>query len=209
MNATPRALLERGLDALALSLDQARVEALLDYLGLLQKWNRAFNLTAVREPREMVVRHLLDSLAVRSWFDAPRTLDIGSGAGLPGIPLAIACPESRFDLLDSNGKKIRFMRQAVNQLGLDNVEVIQSRIEAWRPPALAYDRITSRAFASLPDIVDAGAPLLRAGGKIVALKGRLRADELAAVPDGYRARAEPIEVPGLNAARHVIIIERT
>ncbi len=206
MSETPRALLEWGLRQLGLALDERRVDALLEYLALLQKWNRAFNLTAVREPREMVVKHLLDSLAVTPWFDGGHVLDIGSGAGLPGIPLAIAQPDRRFDLLDSNGKKTRFMHEAARRLGLGNVAVIHSRIEDLRAPEGGYDIVTARAFASLGEIVALAAPLLHPGGKILALKGRPHADELSAVPDGHATRVEAIEVPGLDAERHLIII---
>ncbi len=201
----PSDRLRAGLDVLRLELDGMQVQRLLDYLALLAKWNRAFNLTAVRDEGEMVVKHLLDSLAVYRWFAVERVLDVGSGAGLPGIPLAIARPDTNFVLLDSNGKKTRFMTQAVHALGLDNVDVVQARVESWRPPGGLYDVVTSRAFASLSDMLRLAAPLLKPGGKIVAMKGRLNAEEGAEA--GFRLRTEPVSVPGLDAERHVIIAE--
>ncbi len=201
----PRDRLRAGLEALRLDLDEGQVQRLLDYLALLAKWNRAFNLTAVRDEGEMVVKHLLDSLAVDRWFAVERVLDVGSGAGLPGIPLAIARPGADFDLLDTNGKKTRFMTQAVHELGLGNVDVVQARIESWRPANGLYDVVTSRAFASLGDMLRLGAPLLNPGGKIVAMKGRLNEKEGAGA--GLRLHAEPVFVPGLDAERHVIIAE--
>ncbi len=201
----PSDRLRAGLDVLRLELDGMQVQRLQDYLALLAKWNRAFNLTAVRDEGEMVVKHLLDSLAVYRWFAVERVLDVGSGAGLPGIPLAIARPDTDFVLLDSNGKKTRFMTQAVHALGLDNVDVVQARVESWRPPGGLYDVVTSRAFASLSDMLRLAAPLLKPGGKIVAMKGRLNAEEGAEA--GFRLRTEPVSVPGLDAERHVIIAE--
>ncbi|HFE47769.1 MAG TPA: 16S rRNA (guanine(527)-N(7))-methyltransferase RsmG [Chromatiaceae bacterium] len=201
----PSDRLRAGLDVLRLELDGMQVQRLQDYLALLAKWNRAFNLTAVRDEGEMVVKHLLDSLAVYRWFAVERVLDVGSGAGLPGIPLAIARPDTDFVLLDSNGKKTRFMTQAVHALGLDNVDVVQARVESWRPPGGLYDVVTSRAFASLSDMLRLAAPLSKPGGKIVAMKGRLNAEEGAEA--GFRLRTEPVSVPGLDAERHVIIAE--
>ena len=201
----PSDRLRAGLDVLRLELDGMQVQRLQDYLALLAKWNRAFNLTAVRDEGEMVVKHLLDSLAVYRWFAVERVLDVGSGAGLPGIPLAVARPDTDFVLLDSNGKKTRFMTQAVHALGLDNVDVVQARVESWRPPGGLYDVVTSRAFASLSDMLRLAAPLSKPGGKIVAMKGRLNAEEGAEA--GFRLRTEPVSVPGLDAERHVIIAE--
>jgi len=203
--STPDERLRAGLDALRLDLDAGRIQRLLDYLALLAKWNRAFSLTAVRDEGEMVAKHLLDSLAVNRWFAVERVLDIGSGAGLPGIPLAIARPDTQFDLLDTNGKKTRFMTQAVHELDLGNVAVVQARVESWRPSAGLYDVATSRAFASLGDMLRLAAPLVKPSGKIVAMKGRL--NEEARADAGFRLRIEPVSVPGLDAERHVIIAE--
>ncbi len=149
-----REQLDSGLSRLGLALDRAQQEGLLGYLGLLLKWNRVYNLSAVRDPREMVGRQLLDSLAVAPYLHGDRVLDLGTGAGLPGIPLAIAEPRRRFTLIDSNGKKTRFVQQSVIELGLGNVEVVRARVEAFRPD-LGFDTVTARAFASLPELLGA------------------------------------------------------
>lgn len=198
--------LQQGLDALALHLDGAQRQQLLHYLELLWRWNRHFNLTAVREREAMVARHLLDSLSLRPLLPPGAALDVGSGAGLPGIPLAIAAPERRFLLLDSNGKKTRFMFQATRELGLDNCEVARARVESWNG-AGPFDAVLSRAFASLADMVDTCAHLLAPQGVMLAMKGRPAEEELAAA----RARAEivsvtPLAVPGLEAERCVVTL---
>lgn len=199
--------LEAGLTALSLSLDERQQTRLLDYLALLAKWNRAYNLTAVREPAQMVSRQLLDSLSLLPWVRGPRLLDVGTGAGLPGIPLAIALPELACTLLDANGKKIRFVRQAVLELGLDNVQVEQQRIEAF-VPAQPFDTITSRAFASLADFVGSSERLLAPGGQWLALKGPLAEVESEALPAGLARNIIPLQVPGESATRHLVQVTR-
>jgi 16S rRNA (guanine527-N7)-methyltransferase len=207
-----RATLEAGLDTLA--LDRAFAAPLLDYLALLARWNRTYNLTAVRDPAEMVGRHLLDSLAMHPFVDplvaADGALaDLGTGPGLPGVPLAIVKPGLRVTLVESNGKKARFLREAVRQLGLSGVRVAESRIEALAEPG-AYAAITARALAALPLIVELGGRLLREDGVLLAMKGVHPADEIAALPAGWSVRdVHPLRVPGLDAERHLVVVGRT
>lgn len=218
-----RARLDAGLAAMAPAIAEALDEAargqLVHYLLLLARWNRAYNLTAVRDPREQVARHLLDSLAILPWVTRGPVLDLGTGAGLPGIPLAIARPELAFTLLDSNGKKTRFVRQAVLELGLAQVEVIQIRLEAYRPPR-KFATIVARALASLPDLYRGARNLASDDARLLALKGRLAREELnallaclpAAAATAARAvgaeRAEPcihpLVVPGVDGERSLI-----
>lgn len=206
-----RRVLDSGLEALGLALSERQRELLIAYLELLAKWNRAYNLTAVRDPKAMVVRHLLDSLAVAPHLDPEdggvlRVLDVGTGPGLPGIPLAIAFPQSTFFLLDSNGKKTRFLTQAKAELGLANVTVIESRVEEFHPDVL-FDVVTARAFASLSEIVTGCRRLLAPRGRIVAMKGAVPEAELAALPGDLRAEVIALRVPGLeHEARHLVII---
>ena len=196
-----------GLSKLAIEAEPNVVEQLLAYLSELQQWNRAYNLTAVRDPLEMVPRHLLDSLSILPWLRGERLLDVGTGAGLPGIPLAIVEPGRRWALLDSNGKKTRFLRHVVRTLGLENVSVLEGRSEACQPGQLP-DCITARALAALPDLVAMVAHLCPPGGRILAMKGRLDEAELAAVPEPFQLLArERLTVPGLTSERNLIVIE--
>lgn len=203
-----RAELEAGLRTLGLAPTLA--DPLLAYLALLVRWNKTYNLTAVRDPREMVVRHLLDSLAMVPHVDGLATLaDLGTGPGLPGIPLAIALPGLHVTLVESNGKKARFLREAVRQLKLTNADVAESRIEAVDRPA-AFDAITARALATLPDILAVGGHLPKTGGgRLLAMKGVNPVDEIAALPAGWRLdTVTPLKVPGLDAERHLVVIAR-
>lgn len=203
---TPAERLHRGVCAMKLDLGEPAERRLMAYLALLEKWNRTYNLTAVRDPLEMVPRHLLDSLAVLPWLAGPNVLDIGSGAGLPGIPLAIARPNLAFTLLDSNAKKTRFITQAVAELGLAHVTVVNARVEEFRPP-YAFATLVTRAFASIPDMLAACSHLCGAGCRLLAMKGVVPQAELAALPDGFKVSAiHALEVPGLEAQRHVIIL---
>jgi 16S rRNA (guanine527-N7)-methyltransferase len=197
--------LEAGLRALG--IDRACSLALLDYLTELQKWNNAYNLTAIREPAEMVTRHLLDSLVLLPYVKGP-LLDVGSGAGLPGIPLAIAAPELQVTLLDSNGKKARFLRHAVRALKLDNVDVVESRVEDYRP-AQPYAEVTSRAFAALGDFFRLSEHLLAADGQWLAMKGKLDGLETQQLPAGVGiVDIKALTVPGLDEARHLVVAAR-
>lgn len=200
--------LAAGLAAQQLVLGDDQQRRLIDYLALLYKWNRAYNLTAVRDPAEMVSRQLLDSLSILPWIEGPRVLDVGTGAGLPGIPLAIARPDIRFTLLDSNGKKIRFVRQAILELGLTNVTAEQQRVEAYRPPA-PFDTITSRAFAELKDFVALTGHLLAPGGQWLAMKAALAGAESRALPPGLVPELLELQVPGETASRQAVRIRST
>lgn len=198
--------LANGLNALPLELDASVQGRLIDFIHLLVKWNRAYNLTAVRQPEQMVTRHLLDSLVIGPYLQGPSILDVGTGAGLPGIPLALAYPDHHFTLLDSNGKKIRFVTQAVAELGLANVDVIQSRVEAFQP-AGRFDTITARAYASIEELVSQTKHLLADGGQYLIMKGVYPVAEVEAMPTGYRIEAShQLNVPKLDAERHLLIV---
>jgi 16S rRNA (guanine527-N7)-methyltransferase len=202
----PAEILRAGLEQLGESgLGPGQVDSLLTYLELLQQWNRAYSLTAVREPRAMVVRHLLDSLAVLPWIPAGRLLDAGTGAGLPGVPLAVARPHLEVTLLDSAGKKIRFLNQVRRRLGLRNIEPVQARLDAYAPE-VPFDAIISRAFATLAGF--AGAARRLAGeADLLAMKGRHPAAELEGLPDWVQVRAvKKLAVPGLQEDRHLVIM---
>jgi 16S rRNA (guanine527-N7)-methyltransferase len=210
MSTTDRAALfaqlRAGMTELGLAPSPAVVDALLDYVELLVRWNAAYNLTAVREPPAMVTNHLLDSLAVAHLVRGERLADVGSGAGLPGIPLAILAPERQVTLVDSNGKKTRFLRDAVRSLRLANVRIEAQRVEGVRGE---FDTVTARAFASLADMLTMAGHLLAPDGILLALKGQLHKDELLALPDGFVVTdVKALQVPGLAAARHAVIIQR-
>ncbi len=208
MHTDPHAVLDAGLSTLG--LDPALAIPLRAYLELLARWNRTYNLTAIRDPGEMVTLHLLDSLAMRAHVrGVERLADLGTGAGLPGIPLAIALPGLQVTLVESNGKKARFLREAVRTLGLGNARVAESRAEAVDMPA-AFDAITARAMASLADILAVGGHLLAPGGRLLAMKGARPDAEIAALPAGWGVEAlHPLAVPGLDAERHLVVVGRT
>lgn len=194
------------LNATAISLSDQQKHQLIAYVGLLHKWNKAYNLTSVRDPEQMLIRHILDSIVVKPYLQGQRFIDVGTGPGLPGIPLAIVCPDSRFTLLDSLGKRIRFLRQVQFELKLPNIELVQSRVEAFTVPQ-AFDGVISRAFASLCDMVNWCHHLTAAEGRFYALKGVLHDEEIAGLPAGFRVeRIVPLNVPGLEGDRHLIII---
>jgi 16S rRNA (guanine527-N7)-methyltransferase len=206
--ADPKAQLERGLEELGLRLDRSARKRLLTFAELLEKWNRVYNLTSIRGAEQIVSGHLLDCLAIIPHIDAARALDVGSGAGFPGIPLAIACPAMQITLLDSNQKKAAFLRQAVGELQLDNATVVEDRVEAWQPQE-KFDLIVSRALADTGEFVRWSRHLLAAGGTFAAMKGVVPHDELERLPQGYRVRKiVPLTVPGLEAQRHLILVER-
>ncbi|UCG73778.1 MAG: 16S rRNA (guanine(527)-N(7))-methyltransferase RsmG [Chromatiales bacterium] len=199
--------LRDGLIALGESPGAAQLAQLAHYLRLLAKWNRAFNLTAVHDPADMVVRHVLDSVAVRPFLYGGSILDVGSGAGLPGIPLAILAPGQQFVLLDSVGKKIRFLRHVLGELALNNCEVVQSRVETHAPEQ-PYDTVVCRAFSSMGDFVARCGRLVGHGGRLLAMKGRDPERELVALPPGWHGRITQLQVPGLDEQRHAVVIER-
>lgn len=199
-------ILREGLQQLSLMLSDRQVSQLLDYLGLLEKWNGAYNLTSIREPEQMLRLHLLDSLCIAPLVKGERIIDVGTGAGLPGIPLAIIYPERQFTLLDSNGKKTRFLFQVRTELGLDNVTENQSRVEAYQPTRL-FDGVTSRAFTSLKDMVEKCAHLIGGNGRFYAMKGQYPVKELSALPKHYNVVAShQLQVPGVDCERHLIEI---
>lgn len=196
--------LEAGLAELHLSLTDAQVNRLIEYLTLLEKWNKVYNLTAIRDPKEMLIKHLLDSLAVVPYITGQRIIDVGTGGGLPGIPLAICFPDKAVDLLDSNSKKTRFLIQAKAELGLVNTQVIHDRVENYQPK-LGYDAVISRAFASMQDMLHWTDHLLSENGVWWAMKGQQEFEDLTTLP-GLVVIEETIQlkVPGLDAKRMLI-----
>ncbi|MFJ7567695.1 16S rRNA (guanine(527)-N(7))-methyltransferase RsmG [Herminiimonas sp. NPDC097707] len=207
------AILAEGARGLSLTLSEAQITKLIDYLALMVKWNSVYNLTAVRDPLQMVSQHLLDSLAAVSAFaGAKKVLDVGAGGGLPGIVLAIwaaeAEPEMRVSLIDTVHKKTAFLTQVKAELGLANVSVHTARVEQWNAPH-KFDVITSRAFAELSDFVNWSGHLLEEGGEFIALKGVAPDTEVAHLPVGWKVReVRPLQVPTLQAERHLIFIVR-
>lgn len=204
--------LTAGIAALGLTLPDGAEAKLLAYLDLLDKWNRVYNLTAVRDAERMVSHHLLDSLAAVPYFqggraDSIRVLDVGSGGGLPGIPLAIARPELQVTLIDSIAKKTAFLLQAKAELGLQNLHVVTGRVEDFRPET-GFDVITSRAFSDLREFVTLTRHLLKPGGRWLAMKGLYPNEEIALLPPGVKVSADhALVVPGLEASRHLIVLE--
>ena len=200
--------LEQGLRAMDIPLDAPAQDRLVAYLQLIAKWNKVHNLTAVREPGQMVVLHLLDSLSVLPHLAGAKTiLDVGTGAGLPGIPLAIARPDLPVTLLDSSHKKAAFLRQAKAELALGNVEVACERVENWHPPA-PFDIVVSRAFAELADFVVQAGHLVAPGGAMLAMKGVYPFEELARVPATHRVEnVVALTVPTLEAKRHLVLLK--
>ena len=203
--------LDAGLKAIGIPLPEAAMLKLIDYLGLLSHWNKAFNLTAIRSSGEMLSKHLLDSLGVLPYIGEGLVLDVGSGAGLPGIPLAIAMPANRFVLVDSNGKKTRFLTQAKITLGLDNVEVVNQRIEAYSPMMddhrIYFDAVVARAFASSREIIKKTAHLHKPETRILIMQGKL--DESIDVPGYVLKQSHTLNIYGLDAERHLLEIEKT
>jgi len=198
--------LGRASAALGLLLADTQVATLERYLDLLEKWNRVYNLTAIRERSRMVTHHLLDSLAVLPHVRGPRMLDVGSGAGLPGIPLAVASPALHVTLLESNHKKSAFLTQAVAELQLANVQVVMERVESWQPEA-RFDTIVSRAFAELGEFASLAGRLLAPQGVLAAMKGVHPFEEIERLPQGYRVQqVVRLRVPGLDAERHLVLM---
>lgn len=197
-----------GLEAMAIELPAAARARLAAHLELIAKWNRIHNLTAVRETEQMVVLHLLDSLSVLPHLDGVRTLvDVGTGAGLPGIPVAIARPDVQVTLLDSSHKKCAFLQQAKTELALANVSVVCDRVELWKPPG-RFDAVVSRAFSDLADFVSQAQHLVAPGGRLIAMKGVYPFDEIARVPASHKvAQVHELHVPTLDGKRHLVVLE--
>ena len=198
--------IKTGIESLGCLMDAPQLEQLETYVDLLIKWNKTYNLTAIRAHDDILPLHLFDSLAVGPYVKGGHVLDVGSGGGLPGIPLAILQPDRKFTLLDTVGKKTRFMQQVVIELKLPNVSVVQARVESWSPEK-QFDAIISRAFASVQDFVTLTAKHLLPQGSFYAMKGRYPKEELLALPQGYGVVAEhKLEIPQLDAERYLIEI---
>ena len=197
-------ILVSGRDSLNLNISDEKIEQLLSFIKLIEKWNKAYNLTAIRDREKMARLHILDSLAIIPHIEGKRVIDIGTGAGLPGIPLAICLPEIHFTLLDSNAKKTRFVQQVVLELKLKNVDVLHSRVENYHPE-LAYDAVLTRAFANLSEIVKLTAHLLNKGGVLLAMKGQNLDAELAEVV--AKKSVISLSVPGTDVERCLVRIQ--
>ena len=203
----PAGLLEDGILELGLEERLGGDKLLMEYVTELMNWNRVYNLTSVRKPTDIVTRHILDSLTILDHLHGDRILDIGTGAGLPGIPLAIACPEREFVLLDSSSKKLRFVQQTLGILKLDNVTLENSRIDEYKPEQL-YDTIVCRAFSDLPDFYRFAAPACNPGGRLLAMKGVYPMTEVESLEDqSVITDVVALQVPGLDAERHLVIMQ--
>lgn len=204
-----RESLVQGMQAMGQPTDAARVDALLRYLAMMVKWNKVYNLTSITDPARMVTHHLLDSLAVLPHLVGDRVIDVGTGGGLPGIPLALSSPERQFVLLDSNSKKTRFVMQAKIELGLQNLEVVHSRVEEYHP-GQPFSTVISRAYAAITDMLGQTATLCAPDGRFLAMKGVYPAQELEQLPPGFALdQSIELHVPGLGAERHLIVIRQT
>ena len=194
-----KAILESGIKELNLPITETQINQLIQFIELIAKWNKAYNLTAVRNNDDMARLHILDSLAILPHIQGKRIIDIGTGAGLPGIPLALCLPDIQFTLLDSNAKKTRFVQQAILELQLKNVTVIHNRVEDYQPE-IKFDAVLTRAFASLPDIVKLTAHLLNDNGVLLAMKGQIPEAELTELSD-YNCQIIPLNIPNVEAER--------
>jgi len=202
----PAELLDDGLYELELEERLGGDELLMEYVTELMNWNRVYNLTSVRKPTDIVTRHILDSLTILPHLHGERILDIGTGAGLPGIPLAIACPEREFVLLDSSSKKLRFVQQTLGILNLENVTLEDCRVEEYQPETL-FDTVICRAFSDLPDFYRYAARLCNEGGKMLAMKGVYPMTEVECLEDkSVIDDVVALKVPGLDAARHLVVM---
>ncbi len=201
-------ILQNGIEDLGLTPEQVRLDQQLAYIALLEKWNKAFNLTAIKDPKEMVVLHTLDSLSVLPYIKGKTVLDVGTGPGIPGIPLALCLPEIKFTLLDSNGKKTRFIQQAVIELGIKNVVIENCRIEKLTNTD-GFDQIISRAFTSTQDFIDLVNPYLEPNGEMLAMKGQVPEEELKQIdPHIFDSEVITLRVPKLEAQRHLVKVKR-
>ena len=212
MTSDPRAQLQSGASQLGLHLSEAQIDTLLAYVALLRKWNRVYSLTTVDEPTETVARHLLDSLAMVPYINGPRILDLGTGAGLPGIPLAIALPEWQWTLLDSSQKKIRFVRQALLELRIANGHAVATRVEDFTGSEnlAKFSTIITRAVALIPELLELAGHLIAPGGRFVFMKATVAEQETASLPAGFFVReVARLTVPHLAAERHAVVIEKS
>jgi len=200
--------LAKACQQLPFSVSDEQQSLLIKYLEMVNKWNKAYNLTSVRDPLEMVTVHLVDSIAVAPLLEGRRFIDVGTGPGLPGVPLAIMCPDAHFVLLDSLGKRIRFLKQVAFELKLANIEPIQSRVEA-HSPEVEFDAVITRAYASIEQMLSSCRHLVAPKGRFLALKGVYPEQELEAVSEDFSVLDSiPLQVPGLEAQRHVVKIEK-
>lgn len=207
MAADLRALLEQGCAKLKIELSAEQQQQLLDYVALLTKWNKVYNLTSVRDPAQMVSRHIIDSLSVLPYLDAPSLLDVGTGGGLPGIPVAICKPDCAVTLLDSNSKKTRFLQQVKAELGLSNVTVVHGRVEQVSLPQFAI--ITARAFASIDDIIRLAGQHCEPGGQLVLMKGVYPDEELKFDSEQFRLLdVVSLDVPASDGERHLVRLNK-
>lgn len=201
--------LRDGARALGIELDESQAARLLEHLDLMDEWGQRMNLTAIRDREQQVVKHVLDSLSVRPYLRGARVADVGSGAGFPGLPLALVEPGRHFTLIESTGKKCRFLECVRDTLGLENVEVVQSRAESFRPEE-RYDTVIARAVGPLADLVRYAGPLLAGEGRLLAMKGRYPEDELKSKLNGWKVSAvHRLEVPGLDEQRHLVELARS
>jgi 16S rRNA (guanine527-N7)-methyltransferase len=199
--------IQQALDTLGQELPAGAADQLAELLGELARWNQKVNLTAIREPAAMISGHLLDSLAVRPFLKGTRILDVGTGAGFPGLPLAIAEPGRHFELVDSNNKKIQFVQHVAARLGLANVRAVKARSEDYAPDE-RFDTVLARAVAALPELIRIAGHLLDRDGVFIALKGRYPAEELKALPDTWSYSVEMLDIPGLETgSRHVVLMQ--
>lgn len=202
-----RGLLEDAIRQTQVAPDASQLDTLVRYVQMMHKWNKAYNLTSVRDPEEMVYKHLVDSVVVAPYLTGTHYIDVGTGPGLPGIPLSIMCQDKHFVLLDSLGKRVRFMKQVAFELGLDNIQPVQSRVEAFQPTS-RLDGVISRAFASLKDMLHWCQHLVDSDGEFLALKGQFPETELQDMPSTFTvASSEELSVPGVEGARHLIRIK--
>lgn len=202
------AKLDELISQTTLTVNEVQRCQLVGYVQLLHKWNKAYNLTSVRDPMDMLVKHILDSIVVSPFLNGERLIDVGTGPGLPGIPLAIMNPEKSFYLLDSLGKRIRFIKQVVHELNIKNVTAVQSRVEEFQPKE-KFDTVLSRAFASMTDMVEWCHHLPCENGQFLALKGQLPEDEIAQLPDWCNViGVKALKVPELEGERHLVILTK-
>ncbi|GAC17038.1 16S rRNA (guanine(527)-N(7))-methyltransferase RsmG [Paraglaciecola arctica] len=201
-------VLKSSLKNCQLVVTEEQQQQLIRYVLLMHKWNKAYNLTSVRDPQQMVIKHIVDSIVVAPFLDKTHYIDVGTGPGLPGIPLAIMCPDKHFILLDSLGKRVRFMKQVAYELKIDNIDPVQSRVEDF-VPNVEIDGVLSRAFASLKDMLHWCQHLVDSHGVFLALKGQLPTDELKELPLGFILQETiKLDVPGLEGERHIVKIKK-